>query len=526
MDELSLDSVSSNSLTMMIMRSLLLLCLCCCCIRTVHSQQQLGVAIGNGNNPGGVDQVIRREHYEYNAPGAHGHHRRQAGPFDCIIPGMLLTFASSALQWWNEGRAVRDARMLADAKKQVVELDSNTPINSENEGSLVHITGHVTTNDGLADPDHGLHRPNALQLTRTTEAYQWKEQRSESRTRVSERETRVNVEYHYHKTWTTKPIESNRFEAPTGHFNPYPKYRLGKDKITAHDVRLSNGLYLEPSLVDQIGNHDFILSLSTTSKYQGHGSSSVMLGRGEGLPYNDDAVVVSSNSALYFSESRSPAALLALDSGRISSSSQLVDDSTKKKNRIAVVRSMPRPEVGDVRVSWKEVTAPADGVSILAQQQGDKLVPWKHGGSRGGHEIYNLFPGKFSAQSMLEEFIGKNKFITKILRFGGWLGSFIGLNLILSCIPALVKLLPFGVGTILQPLALIATSTIAMGVSVGLSAAVVAVAWIRFRPLLATGLAFVSGAGFLGPFFYARAKRSPEVREMDAQLHADEQFAL
>ena len=93
------------------------------------------------------------------------------------------------------------------------------------------------------------------------------------------------------------------------------------------------------------------------------------------------------------------------------------------------------------------------------------------------------------------------------------------MNLVLSCIPALVKLLPLGVGRILAPLAQIATSTIAMGVSVGLSAAVISVAWVRFRPILATGLAIVSGVGFFGPFFYARAKRSPEVKEMDEQLY-------
>ena len=234
-----------------------------CVVGGVHSQQQFGVAMGNnnGNYPGGgagvgvgVD-VVRREHYEYNAPGAGGYRRRQAGPFDGILPGIILTAASSALQWWNEGRAVRDARMLSDATKQVVELDSVDPaISSENEGKLIHVTGHVTTENGLIDPVHGLQRKNALQLTRNSEAYQWKEQRSETRRRVSERETRVEVEYKYHRAWTKKPIDSHRFESSAGHFNPYPKYQLGKNKLTVDDARLSNGMYLQPQLVDQIEN--------------------------------------------------------------------------------------------------------------------------------------------------------------------------------------------------------------------------------------------------------------------------------
>ena len=68
------------------------------------------------------------------------------------------------VQWYNEGRAIRDAKMLAYAKRQVVELDSIADIDPENDGILVHITGHVTTDGGLTDPKSGLVRPYALQL--------------------------------------------------------------------------------------------------------------------------------------------------------------------------------------------------------------------------------------------------------------------------------------------------------------------------------------------------------------------------
>mmetsp|Transcript_7972 Transcript_7972/g.17982 ORF Transcript_7972/g.17982 Transcript_7972/m.17982 type:complete len:498 (-) Transcript_7972:29-1522(-) len=486
-----------------------------CCICTVQSQRQLGVAIGNGNIGGGGD-VVRREHYEYNAPGAQ-RHRRRGGPFDGIIPGVILTIASSTLQWWNEGRAVRLAKMLGDAKKQVVELDSTAPVNPENDGKLVHVTGDIMTKGGVVDPVHGLYRPDALQLVRSTEAYQWKEQRSETKTRVSETKTKVEVKFRYYKGWTKKSVESNRFESSTGHFNPYPKYQLGIDKITVNDARISNGLRIPPDLVDQIGNQD--ITIFTTSKYprlrESHDPSSVAIGRGGDLPYIDGAVI--SSNTLYFSENKISSDVLTLgDDGR--PVSQL--NKIPSNNRIDVTRSIPMPEVGDVRVSWKEIAAPSDGVSILAQQQGDKLVPWAH--SDTGHNIFRLIPGKFSARLMLEELIGKNKVITKFLRIGGWMGSFIGMNLVLSCIPALAKIVPFGIGNLLAPLAQIATSTIALSIATGLSAAVIAVAWLRFRPLLATSLAFVSGAGFFGPFFYARWKRSPVVKEVDTKLYTKE----
>mmetsp|Transcript_19246 Transcript_19246/g.35393 ORF Transcript_19246/g.35393 Transcript_19246/m.35393 type:complete len:511 (+) Transcript_19246:109-1641(+) len=485
----------------------ILLILSCCCIGDVRSQQQLGVAtIGNNNNA--AADVVRNEYYEYNAPGAQRYRRqRQAGPFGGVIPGLVITILSSTLQWYNEGRAVRDAKMLAYAKRKVVELDSISPIDPENDGKLVHVTGHVTTDGGLVDPKFGLFRPNALQLTSTTEAYQWKEKRNERKTRVSETETKVVVEYRYIKEWTKRPIESNRFQSP-GHNNPYPKYGLGRDTMTVNDARISNGLRLRPDLVNQIGTTSFRVN-GISDRPHHHCTSPVILGSGEDLPHTDDAVI--SSNKLYFPENKRPSELIDLDHG-----SQQLDRILS--TRIAIVRSMPSPEVGDIRVSWLEVTAPSDGVSILAQQQDGKLVPWSHGDE--GHNVYSLFPGRFTAQTMILELIGKSKFVTRLLRFGGWVGSFIGLNLVLSCIPALLKLVPFGIGNILEPLAYIATSTIALGASFGLSLAVISVAWLRFRPLLAAGLAFLSGAGFLGPLYYARWKRSPEVEEMDAKLRA------
>ena len=159
---------------------------CCCIIGLVHSQQRLRLAIGNNNDnsnpPGGVD-VVRRERYDYHAPGFDRQLQCRAGQFAGVIPGIILTAASSALHWWNEGRAFRDACMLLDARREV---------------------------------------------------------------------------------------SSSRFESPAGHFNPHPRYRLGRDKMTVKDARLSNGLYFEPDLVDQIANEDFFLALSTDSKDNHH----------------------------------------------------------------------------------------------------------------------------------------------------------------------------------------------------------------------------------------------------------------
>ena len=115
---------------------------------------------------------------------------------------------------------------------------------------------------------------------------------------------------------------------------------------------------------------------------------------------------------------------------------------------------------------------------------------------------------------MIEKHIRRHKLITKTLRITGWAGNYYGLSLILGCIPAMIRILPFGIGSFIQPLANIATSTIALSVSVGLSGTVMA--WLRFRPFLATALAFISGLGLVSPFIFTRMKRSVDV--VDAKL--------
>lgn len=476
-------------------------------ISPVQSQQQFGIAVGNNGSTGGGD-IIKREYYEYNPAGGRPN-QRHAGPFDGLIPGFIIVVASSALQWYNEGRAVRDAKLLSKAEQQVVELDSLAPFDEKNDGKLIHLTGYISTDQGLTDLDHGLYRPNALQLTRTTEAYEWKETKSESRRRVSETETKVEVSYRYNKQWTKRHIESNRFQS-TNHYNPYPMYGLGSNTMTVTDARVSNGLLVPPDLVNQISSSNNFWNGGAVSAEARQIAKPVRLGDVEGLTDTGNAVIVSNENKLYFSQRQDPSELLAAG---------ISQPGIGYKSNIPVVRSLSRPDVGDVKVSWIEVTAPKEGVSILAKQLDGTLVPWSH--DNNGHYVYSLFPGKFSAKSMITHLVGRSKSLTKILRIGGLIGNFIGLNIFLSCIPALAKLLPFGLGGILEPLVSIATSTIAFGVSIGLSFSVISVAWLRFRPLFATALALVSGAGFFGPYYYARSKRSAEVFEMDDVLKAD-----
>lgn len=385
--------------------------------------QRLDLAIHNGGN-----DVVRREHYEYHAPRANAGPR----PFDGLVPGLLLTLASSYLEWWNEGRAVGQARLLKKAEQTVVELDG-LGIDEANEGKLVHIiSAELTTDTGVVDQEFGLRRPTSLQLFKTSEVYEWRESKSQRRTRVSPTETRVITEYWYDKRWGERHRDSNRFEAPSGHYNPPPNYFVGEQTFTAEDARLSNGLRVGPELVDQLTSSDLLLTLANSVQQDQAKASVLYRGHHHMVPVNlenlhlpsEEKAVVSSDK-LYIShdiQARNQLGSNLLSSGNLN---------TNENHRIPIARILPSPQVGDVRVSWKEVLPPREGVSVLAKQQGDKLVPWSLGGGR--HRIYSLLPGQHSAKEMIDLYITKNKFVTKALRIGGWLGTFLGLKLVLSC---------------------------------------------------------------------------------------------
>jgi hypothetical protein len=150
------------------MRVLLLLCL----VRAGRSQD-----------------TLRRSTIEYRPARARAGTDRPAG-FGAVVPGLGLSLLAGAFLWHNEGRAVRESRMLSRVLRHVVRLDSSQPLDPAHDDALVHLSGPLRT-DGAWDPDFPtLHRPDALRLRRVTEVYQWQEERQDDETRISPTEVK------------------------------------------------------------------------------------------------------------------------------------------------------------------------------------------------------------------------------------------------------------------------------------------------------------------------------------------------
>lgn len=165
---------------------------------------------------------------------------RLGGAIKGVVFGIILFIAGFPLLFWNEGRAVKRYKALAEGAGAVVSVSADK-VDAANEGKLIHISGLATTKEVLTDgvgasapvvsvsadrvdpakngklihvsgtasssgaipdKDFGV-SARAIKLERRVKMYQWTEKSGA-----------------YSKTWSGKPIDSRRFAQPQGHENP------------------------------------------------------------------------------------------------------------------------------------------------------------------------------------------------------------------------------------------------------------------------------------------------------------------
>jgi len=143
---------------------------------------------------------------------------RIGGALKGILVGFVLIIAGICLLFWNEGRAVKTHKALAESQGLVVSVHPSEILPSMN-GKLVHISGKATTEETLVDDVFQV-SANALKLEREVETYQWKEtSRSEERKKLGG-EVETVTTYDYDKVWASGLIDSSEFKRQAGHENP------------------------------------------------------------------------------------------------------------------------------------------------------------------------------------------------------------------------------------------------------------------------------------------------------------------
>jgi hypothetical protein len=349
-----------------------------------------------------------------------------------VLIGFIFVIVSIGVLFWNEGRAIRTAQGLQEGAGIVRSVPADR-VDPANDGRLIHVSGMLSTGGPVSDPDFAV-RVAGVRLVRHVEVYQWKEEtHSETRTKFGGGEERTTT-YKYVRTWSDKPIDSDRFREPRGHTNPVMTYQ-SRD-LVAPGTRL--GAFAVPQ--------------------------ALLRGFGE------------------------PRRLAATDTQVNALQNRVTKPVTANDGVLYVGRDPSEPAIGDMRISFAEV--PLQTASVVAAQAGSGFAPFP---TRTGTTVELIAAGTVPAKIMFEHAEEENVTMTWVLRLIGVIFMLIGFNFVLRPLAVAGSVIPLlgdviGAGTFL----------VALVCTVAIAPIVIAFGWLWYRPLIGIGVLVLGAAATWG----------------------------
>ena len=307
---------------------------------------------------------------------------RVKSSFGGIGTGFILLIAATVLLWWNEGRAVKTAKMLEEAEGVAVHMPDVNVYDAEYEGKLIHANGTVITLDSLIDTDFKV-GVTGMFMTRDVEYYQWVESESSKTEDKLGGSQEVTTTYTYAKQWTSKPVNSSEFKDPEykNANNAGVRCQVENKQLSAQNATI--GAYKLPEQMISAFPRSSNLPLKLTLQ--------------------SDSLRKVNNNVIYFG-----------------------------KNPDA-------PEVGDVRVEYHYVPA-KNVVSLIAKVQGDTFTRYT---AKNGKSFSSIVAGERTMEEMFESEKAGNTMLTWVLRILGFILISAGLKMVFDILSTLLKVLPF-----------------------------------------------------------------------------------
>lgn len=311
-----------------------------------------------------------------------GYGSRVKSSFRGIGTGFILLIAATVMLWWNEGRAVKTAKMLNEAEGVAVHMPDVSRYDAEFEGKLIHATGTAVTLDSLIDTDFKVGVTGML-MTRDVEYYQWVESSSSKSEDKLGGSQEITTTYTYSKQWTSRPVNSSEFKDP--------EYK----SVNNGGVRI------------QMENQSYVAQNATIGAYK--------------LP---EQMITS------FPRSGKRPLMLSLQS----------DSLRQVSNNIIYYGKNPNaPEVGDVRIEYHYVPA-QNVVSLIAKVQGDTFTRYT---AKNGKSFSSIVAGEQTMEEMFESEKAGNTMLTWVLRILGFILISTGLKMVFDLLSTLLKVVPF-----------------------------------------------------------------------------------
>lgn len=403
---------------------------------------------------------------------------RVKNSFGGIGAGIVMFLAATCLLWWNEGRAVKTAKMLDEAQGNYVEMtDINNP-DPELEGKLIHATGKAETTDTLYEDIFGV-KDLAISLARKVEYYQWTEH-SETKTKDkmggSEEKTTT---YTYKRKWTNSPVESGEFKDPQYQRSNFTLAQIENE--TKYATAVTFGEYeLSESQIQSLPartpvaismTDDQLRSLDETycKSYRSITGSYPRTTEVEAAaPVNNQVAENDTTGA----ETAAPAPVNSYKSRIVHIN----------KNVIYIGVNPNNPEVGDVRITFTKAVPGA--VSLIAKVSGNTFASYV---AKNGKTLSVITTGTQTAEEMFQTQRDNNDTWTWILRIVGIMLAIGGLRSIFGILETLLKVVPF-----LANILGFGVNLICSIVGFVWSLLVIALAWLFYRPVLAIAIIVVA----------------------------------
>ena len=371
---------------------------------------------------------------------------------------LLLLIVGTVLLWWNEGRAVKTAKMLNRAEKVAVEMPDINTVNPEFDGQLVHASGMVATSDVLIDNLFGI-QEKAIKLNRSVEYYQVQEtSSSKTKDKLGGGQETVTT-YDYKNGWSSSRINSSEFKDEKYRGANFVLCDVENQDWLAENVTF--GAYRLPS--------ELIRSIS--------GEKPVELSLSEDVIkcLNQTAATVKKDTAV----------ILA---GRSEVTYKYIHISD---NVLYIGADPMNPQIGDVKITFTKVLP--GQVSILAKVAGDTFT--KHT-DKNGKSLETLSMGVKAMDEMFSSERASNKMWKWLLRLVGFFLIMGGLKGIFEILVTILKVIPF-----LANLVNLAMNIVIGVVAFACTLIVIALAWLYYRPVLGILLAIAS------PLLYSSPRR-------------------
>ena len=390
---------------------------------------------------------------------------RLGGAFKGMVTGIVLVVVGTILLYWNEGRTVKTGGAINEARSVAVKVDDISRVDPALAGKVIYATGRADTRDVLTDPIFGA-SATAIDISRRVEYYQWQEHsRQETRKKLGGGEETVTT-YTYTMEWVGGPIDSGSFKDPE--YQGRNKVLASYEDETLYAPNVTFGGYTLPDFLKRSigGAVPLDLVLDEDRKKAIFEGLSVEPG-----PMGNDMLPVVSSS--------DPASVDAALMGGVSGVVPPQDRYVHAQGNVLYLGEKPgSPQVGDIRVTFTQ-TPPAD-VSIIAQVAGNTFEEFT---ASNGYTFSRLSMGTVGMERMFAGAESDNAIMAWILRVVGTIVVIAGLGTILHPLSVIADVIP-----ILGSIVGVGTGLVAFLLGLAWSLLVIAVAWIRFRPVLAASL--------------------------------------